>query len=106
MRTRWTRLRRAGVVAGAAVAAGVMTVTTAAAAGPPMPDFQGQSLVRVFSGLDYRTRVDVHDVSGVHRHVLWPPSWKVCSQSPAPGAGLNGQTVTIGVVKKAERCPA
>ncbi|MEU4995872.1 hypothetical protein [Streptomyces sp. NPDC021622] len=98
-------LRRAGVVAGAALAAGVMTVTTAAAAGPPMPDFRGKGLVRVFSGLDYRTRVDVNDTSGFHRHVLWPPSWKVCSQSPAPGKELTGQRVTIGVVKKDESCP-
>lgn len=83
-----------------------MTVTVAAAAGPPMPDFRGQGLVRVFSGVDYRTRVDVNDVSGQRRNVLWPLSWKVRTQSPAPGRELNGQTVIIGVVKKAERCPA
>ncbi|WP_425575027.1 hypothetical protein [Streptomyces durmitorensis] len=98
-------IRRAGVVAGATLAAGVMTVTTAAAAGPPMPDFRGQGLARVFSGVDYRTRVEVRDVSGRQRNVLWPLSWKVCTQSPAPGKELTGQTVTIGVVKKAERCP-
>ncbi|MGW7074290.1 hypothetical protein [Streptomyces sp. NPDC054866] len=83
-----------------------MTATVAAAAGPPMPDFRGKGLVRVFSNLDYRTRVDVNDVSGHRRHVLWPLSWKVCTQSPAPGRELNGQPVAIGVVKKAERCPA
>lgn len=100
------RLRRAGVVAGVALATGAMTVTVAAAAGPPMPDFRGKGLVRVFSNLDYRTSVDVNDLSGYRRHVMWPPSWKVCTQSPAPGKELNGQRVTIGVVKKAERCPA
>ncbi|MFD3573879.1 hypothetical protein [Streptomyces sp. NPDC058644] len=100
------RLRRAGVVASVAVASCALTVTAAAAAGPPMPDFRGKGLIRVFSGLDHRTRVDVNDVSGHRRNVLWPPSWKVCTQSPAPGSQLNGQPVTIGVVKKAERCPA
>ncbi|WP_240660061.1 hypothetical protein [Streptomyces sp. WAC 01529] len=98
------RFQRAGVIAGGALAATVMTVTTAAA-GPPMPDFRGRGLVHVFSTLDYRTRVDVHDVSGYHRTVLWPLNWKVCSQSPAAGRQLNGQAVTIGVVKKSERCP-
>ncbi|WP_030789857.1 hypothetical protein [Streptomyces sp. NRRL S-920] len=100
------RARRAGVVAGGALAASLMTVTTAAAAGPPMPEFRGRGLVHVFSTLDYRTRVDVHDVSGYRRTVLWPLNWKVCSQSPAAGRQLNGQAVTIGVVKKAEKCPA
>ncbi|MEV0320944.1 hypothetical protein ACIBKX_10780 [Streptomyces sp. NPDC050658] len=98
-------LKRAGVVAGTALAAGALTVTSAAAAGPPMPDFRGKNLVRVFSGLDYRTRVDVSDTSGFHRHVLWPPNWKVCTQSPVPGRELTGQTVTIGVVKRDETCP-
>ncbi|MER5883163.1 hypothetical protein ABT160_04995 [Streptomyces sp. NPDC001941] len=100
------RRRTATVTAGAVLALAAMTGTAVAvAAGPPMPDFSGKSLMTVFNQLDYRTRVEVHDDSGFDRNVLWPPSWKVCTQSPAKGAALNGQTVTIGVVKKAEKCP-
>ncbi|MFE0171045.1 hypothetical protein ACFWZ2_01910 [Streptomyces sp. NPDC059002] len=99
------QLRRAGVVLGGAAAATLMAVTTAAAAGPPMPDLRGRGLMHVFSTVDYRTRVDVHDASGFHRHVLWPPSWKVCTQSPAAGKQLDGGTVTVGVVKNGEKCP-
>ncbi|MFJ2768799.1 hypothetical protein [Streptomyces sp. NPDC087300] len=98
-------LRRAGVVLGGAAAATLLTVTTAAAAGPPMPELRGRGLMHVFSTLDYRTRVEVRDVGGSHRNVLWPLSWKVCTQSPAPGAKLDGETVTVGVVKNGERCP-
>ncbi|MEV5981177.1 hypothetical protein [Streptomyces sp. NPDC052114] len=100
------RLKRAGVVVGGAAAATLMAVTTATAAGPPLPDFRGRGLMHVFSTVDYRTRVDVQDASGFHRHVLWPLNWKVCTQSPAPGRQLGGGTLTIGVVKKQERCPA
>ncbi|MEU7576946.1 hypothetical protein AB0B50_04990 [Streptomyces sp. NPDC041068] len=99
------QLKRAGVVVGGAAAATLVAVTTAAAAGPPMPDFRGRGLMHVFSAVDYRTRVDVHDASGFNRHVLWPLSWKVCTQSPAAGKQLTGQTVTIGVVKNGEKCP-
>lgn len=99
------RVRRAGVVVGGAAAATLMAVTTAAAAGPPMPELRGRGLMHVFSTLDYRTRVDVRDIGGAHRHVLWPLSWKVCTQSPAAGQRLDGGPVTIGVVKNGERCP-
>ncbi|SDJ54057.1 hypothetical protein [Streptomyces indicus] len=101
-----TRLiQRAGVLTGTVLAATALTVTTAAAAGPPMPDFRGKALMDVFQTVDYRTRVDLHDVSGFKRNILWPLNWKVCTQSPAPGVELEGQALRIGVVKKTETCP-
>ncbi|MEU5774452.1 PASTA domain-containing protein [Streptomyces venezuelae] len=99
------RLARAGTVVGGTVAAGLMAVTAAVAAGPPMPDFRGRTLTDVHSTVGWRTRVDAADLSGFRRHVLWPANWKVCTQSPAPGQRLDGETITLGVVKTGERCP-
>ncbi|NEB77791.1 hypothetical protein G3I40_21610 [Streptomyces sp. SID14478] len=98
--------RVATVTAGAVLAVTVSAGAAAAADGPRMPDFRGRGLMHVFSTLDYRTRVEVTDVSGAHRHVLWPLSWKVCSQSPAVGKEVGDATVHIGVVKNGEKCPA
>ncbi|GAA3388661.1 hypothetical protein [Streptomyces roseoviridis] len=72
-----------------------------------MPVLLGASLWRVFTALAPRTRLDVHDVSGDDRRVLWPPNWRVCTQHPAAGAerGPRGRVV-VGVVKKGETCPA
>ncbi|WP_282693443.1 hypothetical protein [Streptomyces sp. CC208A] len=78
----------------------------AAGARPPMPDFRGRGLWRVFTRLDPRTRLDVHDASGRDRRVLWPPHWEVCTQYPAAGTGLDRRTtVVIGVLRKGEPCP-
>ncbi|MFC7303292.1 hypothetical protein ACFQVC_03565 [Streptomyces monticola] len=97
--------RRIAVVAGSAAAVTGLTVTAAAAAGPPMPDFRGKPLESVYRQVDYRTRVDLVDASGFDRNVLWPLNWKVCTQSPAPGKKLNGEAVTLRVVKDEEKCP-
>lgn len=105
-------MRRAALLgAGAAVALAAVAVTSgeavASADGPPMPGFLGKGLWRVFTSLDHRTRVEVHDVGGEDRRVLWPPSWRVCTQYPGEGVELDGRTtVMIGVVKKGETCPA
>ncbi|MFJ6863669.1 hypothetical protein ACIQRS_05780 [Streptomyces termitum] len=73
---------------------------------PRMPDFRGRGLWRVFTRLDHRTRLDVHDASGRDRRVLWPPHWRVCTQYPAAGEGLDRRTtVVIGVLRKGEPCP-
>ncbi|MFF2777736.1 hypothetical protein ACFVU3_22820 [Streptomyces sp. NPDC058052] len=78
----------------------------AAGARPPLPDFRGRGLWRVFTRLDHRTRLDVHDASGRDRRVLWPPRWRVCTQYPAAGTGLDRRsTVVIGVLRKGEPCP-
>ncbi|MFD3941913.1 hypothetical protein [Streptomyces sp. NPDC058579] len=72
----------------------------------PMPAFLGKGLWRVFTALAPRTRLDVHDVGGRDRRVLWPPNWWVCTQYPDEGAALDGRTtVVIGVVKRGEACP-
>jgi hypothetical protein len=108
-------VRRAAVVVGGAVLAlaAVAVSSTEEAAAPdddagtrPVPDFLGRGLWRVFTRLDRRTRLDVHDVSGRDRRVLWPPRWQVCTQYPAPGTALDRRTtVMIGVVRKGETCP-
>jgi hypothetical protein len=51
------------------------------------------------------TALDIRDLSGDHRKVLWPPNWKVCTQSPKAGTKLNGGTLRLGVVKTDEKCP-
>ncbi|MER5963911.1 hypothetical protein [Streptomyces sp. NPDC002057] len=106
--------RRAVVGAGAVLALAAVAVTSAEeAAAPdgetwtrPMPDFLGGGLWRVFTRLDRRTRLDVHDVSGRDRRVLWPPRWQVCTQYPAAGTDIECRTtLMIGVVRKGETCP-
>ncbi|APE25066.1 MULTISPECIES: hypothetical protein [Streptomyces] len=106
--------RRAVVGAGAVLALAAVAVSSTeetATAGEeagtrPMPDFLGRGLWQVFTRLDRRTRLDVHDVSGRDRRVLWPPRWQVCTQYPAAGTGLDRRTtVMIGVVRKGETCP-
>ncbi|MFI8962237.1 hypothetical protein ACIGO8_08990 [Streptomyces sp. NPDC053493] len=73
----------------------------------PMPDFLGKGLWRVLTALDPRTRLDVHDVGGGDRRVLWPPNWRVCTQHPAPGTARGPRRrVVVGVVKNHEPCPA
>ncbi|MEV4939359.1 hypothetical protein [Streptomyces zaomyceticus] len=105
--------RRAVVGAGAVLALAAVAVSSteeSAAADDagtrPMPDFLDRGLWRVFTRLDRRTRLAVHDVSGRDRRVLWPPSWQVCTQYPAAGTDLDRRTtVTVGVVRKGETCP-
>ncbi|MGJ7415658.1 hypothetical protein AB9128_07335 [Streptomyces cinereoruber] len=71
-----------------------------------VPDFLGLGLWRVFTRLDRRTRLDVHDVSGRDRRVLWPSRWQVCTQYPTAGTDLDRRTtVMIGVVRRGETCP-
>ncbi|MEU6623184.1 hypothetical protein ABZ926_20780 [Streptomyces litmocidini] len=108
-------MRRATVVGvGAALALAAVAASSAEGAATPdeeagarpMPDFLGRGLWRVFTRLDRRTRLDVHDVSGRDRRVLWPPRWEVCTQYPAVGTVLDRRTtVMIGVVRKGETCP-
>lgn len=100
---------RLSVVTATALAATTLIMAPAAAAGSsagsPMPDLRGGSLMHAYRTVDFGTPIQPHDVSGMHRHVLWPPSWKVCTQSPAPGDTSGARTVTLGVVKKLEPCP-
>ncbi|MFF9425414.1 hypothetical protein [Streptomyces sp. NPDC014746] len=106
-------MRRAAVLVGGAVLALAAFAASSAeeavddeAGTRPMPDFLDGGLWQVFTHLDRRTRLDVHDVSGRDRRVLWPPRWQVSTQYPAAGTGLDRRTtVTIGVVRKGETCP-
>ncbi|MEU3689810.1 hypothetical protein [Streptomyces narbonensis] len=108
-------MRRAAFVgATAVIALAAVAVSSAeepavadAETGPrSMPDLLGVPLWRVFTRLDRRTRLDVHDASGRDRRVLWPTNWRVCTQYPAGGMSLDRRTaVTIGVVRKGEICP-
>ncbi|MBD0711993.1 MULTISPECIES: hypothetical protein [unclassified Streptomyces] len=106
--------RRAVVGAGAVLALAAVAVSSAEesaasdeeAGARPMPDFLDRGLWQVFTGLGRRTRLDVHDVGGRDRRVLWPLSWRVCTQYPSAGTGLDRRTtVMIGVVRKGETCP-
>ncbi|MET9951307.1 hypothetical protein ABZ135_07100 [Streptomyces sp. NPDC006339] len=73
---------------------------------PPMPDLLGLGLWRVFTTLTPRTRLDVHDVGGDDRRVLWPPNWHVCTQHPPPGTARDPRgRVVVGVAKHGETCP-
>ncbi|MEU6520460.1 PASTA domain-containing protein [Streptomyces sp. NPDC046978] len=75
------------------------------AAGGAMPNFKGKSVKAARDALDGGTSITVNDSSGDSRFILVESNWKVCSQTPAAGAKLNGQPVTLGAVKFEETCP-
>lgn len=75
------------------------------AAGGKMPDFTGKSVKAARAALDSSTSLNVKDASSVDRWVLVESNWKVCAQSPAAGAALNGQPVAFTAVKFEETCP-
>ncbi|MCX5203075.1 hypothetical protein OG897_16660 [Streptomyces sp. NBC_00237] len=90
----------------AAPAPATAPVTAVAADEPdPLPNFVGRNLFRVYSTVSAETALDIQDLSGDHRKVLWPPNWKVCTQSPKGGTKLRGGTLKLGVVKTGEKCP-
>ncbi|MEU8888002.1 hypothetical protein [Streptomyces sp. NPDC048442] len=99
-----------GVAAAAPVAA-PQVMAVQAMAGPaadepdPLPQFAGRNLFHVYSTVSAETALDIQDLSGDHRKVLWPPNWKVCTQSPKAGVKLRGGTLRLGVVKTGEKCP-
>lgn len=73
----------------------------------PTPDLLGKSLWRVYLALDPHTRLDVHDVVGTDRRVLWPTNWRVRTQHPPPGMPRHpAGRLVVGVLKKGESCPA
>ncbi|WP_030076250.1 MULTISPECIES: PASTA domain-containing protein [Streptomyces] len=73
------------------------------AAGGKMPDLAGESVKAARSVLDSGTSITVTDAAG-SRMVLLESNWKVCTQSPSPGAALNGQPVEFTAVKFEESC--
>ncbi|WP_338681295.1 PASTA domain-containing protein [Streptomyces acidiscabies] len=73
-------------------------------AGATMPDFRGKSVKAARQALDSSTGITVKDVSGESRMILLESNWKVCTQTPKPGAKLDGQPVQFGAVKFGESC--
>ncbi|MFE1775138.1 PASTA domain-containing protein [Streptomyces sp. NPDC059008] len=102
-RTARTRTAQAGTAAALALSA-LALAGLAHADGHTMPDVTGRGLVDAFQTLDYDTGIRFRDGRGAGRHVLWPASWKVCGQQPAPGTPLKGRQITLTVVKDEERC--
>jgi hypothetical protein len=79
--------------------------TAPRAAGKTMPNFAGKSVKAARAALDSSTSITVKDASADNRGVWIESNWKVCTQSPKPGAALNGQPVTFAAVKFEETCP-
>ncbi|CAH9414725.1 hypothetical protein SGL43_01734 [Streptomyces globisporus] len=73
------------------------------AAGGKMPDLVGESVKAARGALDSGTSITVTDATE-DRMVLMESNWKVCTQSLAPGAALNGQPVEFTAVKFEESC--
>ncbi|MFD8542831.1 PASTA domain-containing protein [Streptomyces sp. NPDC059649] len=78
----------------------------ARADGRPMPDVRGKNLVAAYGDLNYNTTIQFRDGRGAGRLVLWPASWKVCGQDPAPGTPMDDRRITLTVVKSTEECAA
>ncbi|MEV6329012.1 hypothetical protein [Streptomyces sp. NPDC051909] len=72
-----------------------------------MPDLVGVSVMSAYGRLSGSMRFE--DVSGQGRIVPVQSGaaeeWKVCTQTPAPGAAVtDGQEMVIGAVKNSEDC--
>ncbi|MGW2652441.1 hypothetical protein ACWC1D_02055 [Streptomyces sp. NPDC001478] len=72
--------------------------------GGTMPSLSGNSVKAARGALDSGTSITVTD-AGEGRMVLMESNWQVCTQSPSPGATLNGQPVELTAVKFDESCP-
>ena len=70
-----------------------------------MPDVRGKGLTEAYQALDYDTSIKLKDGRGAGRHVLWPSGWKVCNQTPKPGAAKADNSIELTVVKRDEKCP-
>ncbi|MET7368127.1 PASTA domain-containing protein [Streptomyces sp. NPDC005566] len=73
-------------------------------AGGKMPNLVGKSVKAARGALDPGTSITTTDAAQ-DRMVLLESNWQVCTQSPAPGAALNGQPVEFTAVKYEESCP-
>ncbi|MGW8884289.1 hypothetical protein [Streptomyces sp. NPDC055749] len=72
--------------------------------GDKMPNTVGKSVKAARGALDSSTSITATDAAE-DRMVLMESNWQVCTQSPAPGAALNGQPVEFTAVKFDESCP-
>ncbi|MFE2292010.1 hypothetical protein [Streptomyces sp. NPDC059452] len=73
-------------------------------AGGKMPDLVGESLKVARGALAPNTSITTKDATQ-DRMVLLESNWQVCTQSPSPGAVLNGRPVEFTAVKFEEDCP-
>ena len=69
-----------------------------------MPDLRGKSAAAAFAFLGLDASITWRDGTGADRAILLPTNWKVCAQTPKPGAKYNGVPVTLTVVKISEKC--
>ncbi|MFG3114764.1 PASTA domain-containing protein [Streptomyces sp. NPDC048197] len=100
-----TRTALATATAATALAVSLLgPAAPARADGRPMPDVTGKNLVTAYGELNYNTAVRFRDGRGAGRLVLWPASWKVCGQDPAPGTPMDDRKITLTVVKATEEC--
>lgn len=86
------------------------TCPTSDATAPPtarttMPDLTGTSLKLARQALPSATSITAEDATKKDRFILLESNWRVCSQTPSPGAALHGQPVSFKAVKFGERCP-
>lgn len=85
-------------------------VPSASKAGPVgnVPDLRGKGLPSAETLLRTAgfTAVTAHDSSNAGRMQFNDPNWKVCFQDPAPGQYPVSTPVDLGVVQRAEACPA
>jgi hypothetical protein len=93
------------VVAMVAAATLVGCGTNAPAGSPTVPDVVGQTLdiaktTLQTAGFDAAPQDLLRG-----RNQLLDSDWTVCTQSPGPVPSVQGATVDLGVVKKAETCP-
>ncbi len=103
--------------AAAALAAGLLLLTTACAstptarAGTPLPDLVGTRLDLAKSqaqkaGFPSVDSVDARDRAR-KRQQFKDRNWVVCTQTPAAGTPQDGRVrIVLGVVKGGESCPA
>lgn len=101
------RIGLAVVTLGAALAA-LSPTSSAAAHGAQrstMPDVRGQGLNKAYQALGFSTAITVEDGRGQARRAIYPAGWKVCEQSPPPGAALADRSITLTAVREGEACP-
>ncbi|MHC3450323.1 MULTISPECIES: PASTA domain-containing protein [Streptomyces] len=82
--------------------------STAAETSAKLPDMVGKGLQSAqdeaqAAGFYHLTS---HDALGRGRNQILDRSWKVCSQTPAPGTHATDTKVDFGTVKLEETCPA
>lgn len=78
--------------------------TPARRAQQKMPDLRGKSAANAIAVLILDSSITWRDGTGADRTVLLPTNWRVCAQSPKPGAKYSGVPVTLTVVKLREKC--